>query len=277
MSDFDHPERTRARLALLSYCHLTEGDFFYTLLINLLRVRCGERWALAPFADFGRPIRAKKGISTSKRVPPSPNKKIARIHEYAAKAGMPAVSVALKNVYVTEVRNAVSHADYTLSDSEFHMIKDYYHSPKGYLTRDVPLADILALVDRSFAFYYALLNRHDLARARFAHLKDKAFPFDLRLKGLIDFLFEEDLICGFRVYWPNQQQAQFTRTTDGSHAVNMWPEVQGGLNIDVGMYATAPGPFSPLVENGQQPGYSPASGRTTPPYWPSNGEPILLV
>lgn len=275
-SDFAHPERTRARLALLSYCHLTEGDFFYTLLVNLLRVRCGERWALAPFADLARPIKAKKGADTGRRIPPSPNKKIARLHEYATKAGMPEVSAALKDVYISEIRNAVFHADYTLSDAEFHMIKDYYHSPKGYLTRDVPLPELLALVDRSFAFYYAILNRHVLARGGFAHLRDKAFPFDLRLKGLIEFLFEDDLICGFRVYWPNQQQAQFTRTSNGSHALNMWPEVQGGLNIEVGMYATAPGPFSPLVENGQQPVYTPAPGRTTPPYWPCDGQPVPL-
>ena len=75
---------------------------------------------------------------------------------------MPQVSAALKDVYISEIRNAVFHADYTLSDAEFHMIKDYYHSPKGYLTRDVPLPVLLALVDRSFAFYYAILNRHVL-------------------------------------------------------------------------------------------------------------------
>ena len=152
-------------------------------------------------------------------------------------------------------------------------MRDYWHSPK---VLDVSLPELLTLVDRSFAFYYSLLNRHQLARGRFTNLKDKAFPFDLRLKGLIEFLFEDDLVCGFRVYWPNQQQAQFTRTTKGSHAINIWPELQGGLNIEVGIYATIPGPFSPLVGSGQQPTYTPAPGRTTPPYWPSNREPVLL-
>ena len=198
--DVGHPERTRARLALLSYCHITEGDFFYALLVNLLRVRCGEQWAFAPFADLARPIKTKKGINGEKRIPPSPNKKIARLHEYATKAGMPEVSSALKNIYLSEIRNAVFHADYTLSDTEFHMIRDYYHSPKGYLTRDVPLPELLTIVDRSVAFYYALLNRHQLARGKFTRLKDKAFPFELHLKGLIEFLFEDELVCGFRVY-----------------------------------------------------------------------------
>jgi hypothetical protein len=276
VGDFGHPERTRARLALLSYCHVTEGDFFYALLLNLLRVRCGEQWAFAPFADLARPIKTKKGAGPEKRIPPSPNKKIERLHDYATKAGMPELSAALKDIYVSEIRNAVFHADYTLSDTQFHMIRDYYPSPKGYLTRDVPLPELLTLIDRSFAFYYALLNRHQLARARFTDLKDKVLPFDLRLKGLIEFLFEDDLICGFRVYWPNRQQAQFTRTTNGSHALNIWPELQGGLNIDVGVYAATPSPFSPLVESGQQPAYTPAQGRTTPPHWPSNSAPVQL-
>jgi len=274
--DFGHPERTRARLALLAYCHLTEVDFFYTLLVNLLRVRFGEQWAFAPFADLGRPIKTRKGIDQGKRVPASPNKKIERLHEYATKAGLPEVSVALREIYISDVRTAVFHADYALSDSEFHMVKGYYPSPKGYLTRDMPIPELLGLVDRSFAFYYALLNRYQLARGKLTHLKNKAFPFDLRLKGLIEFLFEDDLVCGFRVYWPNQQQAQFTRTTNGSHALNVRPELQGGLNINVGIYATNPGAFSPLVENGQPPVYTPAPGRTMPPWWPGDSEPVNL-
>ena len=125
-------------------------------------------------------------------------------------------------------------------------MRDYWLSPKGYLTRDVPIGDLLSIVDRAFAFYYAVLNRHTLARRKLTRLKDKAFAFDPCLKGLIEFIFEDDLVCGFRVYWPNQQQAQFTRTSQGARAINIWPNLQGGLNIDVGMYATIPGPFSPL-------------------------------
>jgi hypothetical protein len=254
---------------------LAEADFFYELLTNLLRVQCGEQWALAPFHDLVQVNKAKKG-STEKRVQPSPNKKIKRINEYATKAGMPSVTVAFRDIYLPQVRNALFHADYTITDTEFHMMRDLYLSPHGYLTHDVPLTELLTVVDRTFAFYYALLNRHRLATARFAHLKNKAIAFDHRLKGLIEFLFENDEICGFHVYWPNRQSAEFTRTTTGCHAINLWPNIQGGLNIDVGMYATSPGVFSPLVENGAQPAYAPTTGRTTPPYWPNDPAPIPL-
>jgi hypothetical protein len=39
---FPDAERARARLALLSYCHITEMDLPYFLLANLLRLRLGR-------------------------------------------------------------------------------------------------------------------------------------------------------------------------------------------------------------------------------------------
>jgi hypothetical protein len=98
--DFAHPRRTRARLALMSYCHLTEADFFYQLLVNLLRVRCGEKWALSPFYDLGRPVKSKKNAEPGKRMPASPSQKIARVCEYAAKGGMPKIAAVLKGIYL---------------------------------------------------------------------------------------------------------------------------------------------------------------------------------
>lgn len=85
--DFSHPRRTQARLALLSYCHLTEADFFYQLLVNLLRVKVGERWALSPFYDLGRPV-GKKSADAGKRIPATPNHKIARVSDYAVGFGV---------------------------------------------------------------------------------------------------------------------------------------------------------------------------------------------
>jgi hypothetical protein len=256
MNEWPDPERTKARLALLSYCHLTESEFFYVLLVNLLRVRCGERWTFAPFADLVR-ARKKKSDKPDVRIPPSPKQKINRITVYSRKAGLPQIGEAFASFYVSEIRNAVFHADYTLCGGYFHMTCDYWKSPQGYLTRDVPLHNLLELIDRACAFYYARFNCHQLARGRFQSLKNKAFPFEVRLKGLVEFLFEEDLIIGFRLYWPNGQQGQFTRMTSGSRAINIWPNPLGGLNIDVGLYASQPGPFSPLVERGLEPTYSP--------------------
>jgi len=79
---------------------------------------------------------------------------------------MSEISAALNEIYKSEIRNAVFHADYTLTDSYFHMVRGHWLSPKGYLTRDVPVEELLRTIDRAFAFYYAVLNRHELARAK---------------------------------------------------------------------------------------------------------------
>jgi len=274
MNQWPHPERTRARLRLLSYCHLTETDFFYVLLVNLLRIRCGERWIFAPFADLAR--RRKKTNGPDSVLPPSPNQKIKRVAEYSKRAGLPQIGEAFGSFYISAIRNAVFHADYSLSDAYFHMPRNHWRSPEGCLTRDVPLANLAELIDRGFAFYYALLNRLQLAQGRFDGLKNKAFPFDPLLKGLIEFLFEGDQIIGFRFYWPNGQHAQFTRMTTGSRAINVWPNAHGGLNIDVGQYASNPSSFSPLVESGSEPAYSSGPGRRVSPYWPGGFKAVQL-
>ena len=85
-----------------------------------------------------------------------------------------------------------------------------------------------------------------------SHLTNKVLPFEFRLKGLIEFLFEDDLVCGFRIYWPNGQHSQYTRTTQGAHAMNFCPQIEG-LRVQVGIYASTPGIFSPLVEDGDSP------------------------
>ena len=54
---FKRPERTRARLALLSYCHLTEADFFYHVLANLARLRAGDKYNMVRSLTFVGSVR----------------------------------------------------------------------------------------------------------------------------------------------------------------------------------------------------------------------------
>ena len=49
---FHEPARTRVRLSLLSYCHVTEMDLPYVLVVNLLRVRLGKKYDISPFRDL---------------------------------------------------------------------------------------------------------------------------------------------------------------------------------------------------------------------------------
>ena len=48
------------------------------------------------------------------------------------------LSAALNTICLPTIWNAAFHADYTLGERGFHMTKNHYLSPQGYLTRDIP-------------------------------------------------------------------------------------------------------------------------------------------
>ncbi|HUL72244.1 MAG TPA: hypothetical protein VLT86_04035, partial [Vicinamibacterales bacterium] len=256
------PERTRARLALLSYCHLTEADFFYHVLANLGQLRAGDKYNMAPFFDLRRQRR-------NRTIPPSLSSKIQRVNDLAAKVGVDTKSL-FREVYYKDIRNSVFHADYTITDTEFRMLHGLHKDSKGYLTPSVTFAELDAILRRSFAFYSAVMTLHRGARRQLVGLRNKLLPYDGHYKGLLELLFEEGLLCGFRTYWPNGSNSEFTRTHAGCRGVNIAFEKDGSINFMVGLYASKPGSFSPLVEHDGVPKYTPADGRTTAPHWPED-------
>lgn len=259
---FKHPERTRARLALLSYCHLTEADFFYHVLANLARLRAGDKYNMAPFFD----LRQQRKNRT---VPPSLSSKIHRVNELSAKVDVDTKSL-FEEIYYKDIRNSVFHADYTITDTEFRMLDGLYKNSKGYLAHSVTFAELDSILRRSFAFYSAVMALHRRARRQLAGLRNKLLPYDGHYKGLLELLFEDDLLCGFRTYWPNGSNSEFTRTHAGCSGVNMTFEKDGSINFMVGLYASKRGSFSPLVEQEGAPRYTPAPGRDKPPHWPDD-------
>ena len=246
---FKHPERTRARLALLSYCHLTEADFFYHVLANLARLRAGNKYNMAPFFDLRRQ-RKNRTIS------PALSSKIQRVNDLAAKVGIGTKSL-FEEIYYKDIRNSVFHADYTITDTEFRMLDGLYKSSKGYLTHSVTFAELDSILRRSFAFYSAVMALHRRARRQLSGLRNKLLPYDVHHKGLLELLFEDGLLCGFRTYWPNGTNSEFTRTHAGCWGVNTTFENDGSINFMVGLYASKAGSFSPLVEHDGLPRYTP--------------------
>jgi hypothetical protein len=81
------------------------------------------------------------------------------------------------------------------------------------------------------------------------------------------------MLAGFRTYWPNGSNSEFSRTAGGCSALNITFDKDGSINFMVGLYASRRGIFSPLVEEGGAPIYKPAAGRTTPPHWPDDRKP----
>lgn len=265
---FPDINRTRARLALISYCHLTEMDLPYRLLANLLRVRIGQKYDIAPFRHLYRPI-SRKGLVQKFRLP-SPTRKIAEIKKLAEAAKLPALSGALDEIYDNIIRNAVYHSDYVLHNGEMRLLSDYWHSKqKKHYTQVIESPELVFLINNAFAFFSALLSLYNRARTLLKDFKDTFLPFDSYYKGLLEFVYEDtDTLIGFRAYWPNGTLSQFTRTRNGCVGTNISFDPDRSINFFVGLYASKPGKFSPLVEDGAAPVYPPRPGSDIRPYWP---------
>jgi hypothetical protein len=103
----------------------------------------------------------------------------------------------------------------------------------------------------------------------FTDFKNRFSPYDLHYKGLLELVFGgEDKLIGFRVYWPNSHLSEFVRKDEGCDGRNLEFDPDGSINFFVGIYASKPGTFSPLVEHDAQPKYPERPGASVCPYWP---------
>ena len=263
---FPYPDRTRARLALLSYCHLTEMDLPYTIVANLLRLRIGKNYDDDPFRGLIVVQKRKNG----KVLFPTPGKKISEIKKLAQEANLSLIGEAFDSIYDKVIRNAVYHSDYTLEAGEFRFLKAYRFSKKqGCSSQSVSWDELAELVTNTFAFYRALFALCDRCSKSFGSFKGAFLPYDFILKGILQFTFDgEERLIGFRTYWPNGSLSEYSRTKDGSVGNNLTFNPDGSINFMVGIYASKPGGFSPLVEDNEQPVYPEIPGTDVRPYWP---------
>jgi hypothetical protein len=266
---FPDAERTQARLALLSYCHITEMDLPYALIANLLRLRLGQKYCMSPFADLAKPVGKRKGI-IQKFKPATPRQKIGRIKDLADAARMPRIGESLIEIYDTVIRNAVYHSDYVLHDRKMHLTKDFrFSKTENCNIPAVHFEELSELIKGAFDFYAALTALYERCLRSFTDFKDRFLPFDHHYKGLLELVLgDEDKLIGFRVYWPNSHLSVFERTDGGCDGLNMEFNSDGSMNFFVGIYATERGAFSPLVEHDGQPTYPARPGTSIRPYWP---------
>lgn len=269
---FPKPETTRVRLSLLSYCHLTEMDFPYSLIANLLRIRLGQKYDMMPFRDLYQPYRGKKNLPFQKVRPPSPRKKTERIKELAGRADLAPVGQALESILDSPIRNAVYHSDYAISDGELRLRNEFRFSRKrGYGSQVVEWAELEELFRDTFAFHTALFSLYDRCLKSFGDFDGAVIPYDGHYKGLLQLLFDAGArLCGFRVYWPNGTLGEYRRIGSASSGVNLSFDPDGSINFMVGLYASRPGKFSPLVESAEEPVYPQVPGTSVRPYWPAD-------
>lgn len=242
---FRHPQSTRARLALISYSHLTEMNFPYDLVANLLRLRLGLKYCTEPLAHLGRPIMKKgsQGKIIEKIIAPSPDKKIKEIEALSEKAGLPEVGKALREIYDPVIRNAVYHSDYVVQNDSMRLLSGNWLSKKQrVLTPLVPFDELGQLTTAAFAFHSALLALYNRACRAFTDFRNRLLPWDHHYKGVLELTFDGDLLTGFRTYWPNETVGIFMRAPDSRCiAQNLQFDPDGSINFMVGMLASRRG------------------------------------
>jgi len=266
---FPEANRTRLRLGLLSYCHVTEMDMPYALLANLLRLRLGEKYDINPFRDLAH-VRGKG--NRARVILPSPRKKIERIVDLSKKAKFSEIGEALEGIYDSAIRNAVYHSDYTLTDKELRLLADTRFSKReGVYTPVVELDELNSLVVETFAFYRAFFALYERCRKSFGDFQSAFLPYDGYYKGVLQLVFDNDAaLAGFRVFWPNESVSEYSRSRNGCTGSNLVFDSDGSINFMVGLYASRPGSFSPLVEDGVQPAYASVPGTVLKPHWPED-------
>ena len=124
------------------------------------------------------------------------------------------------------------------------------------------------------AFIAAFFSVELLARQVWGLRKKQAFPYDPNYKGLMEVLVDDrDVMCGFRVHWPNNSQSTYRRTEDGIEMTNCSLDLQNAtISLFVDLYARNPSEFSPLVERNANPTYTRLEGCDDPPTWPNLAE-----
>lgn len=258
---FPDGERTMWRLGLLLYSHIVEMDAPYEVILNLLRFQLGKGYSPNPFYDLltekEKKNFAKNGIRTGR--------KIELIKALSKEAGLE-VGTLYDEFYNSRLRNAVQHSDFILTDHEFRSRSGISGTKAFSLTYD----ELDALITKAKAFIAAYLQIETDARCVWGSRKGQAIPYDSHYKGLMEVLVDgNDLMCGFAVHWPNNSQSMYKRTEHGVEMINcMVDPNHANIELWVDLYARKPGTFSPLVEEGTEPIYTPLDKSDIRPTWP---------
>ncbi len=261
---FPDPGLTTWRLGLLFYSHIVEMDAPYEVLANLLRFRLGKGYSPNPFFIFLTEKEQKK--KGSKRL--SPSRKIEILKRLGDDAGVQ-VSALLNEFYDSDLRNAIAHSDFIITEDSFRS----RGGSGGVRPLSVPLERLNEIITKAKVFIGTFLGLDVEARRFWGERKGQGIPYDARYKGLMEVLVDDkDLMVGFNVHWPNNSESLYRRTPQKVEMTNCMLNLRAAtLDLNVGLYARQPGPFSPLVERDHHPKYTFLDGVTERPMWPSSG------
>jgi hypothetical protein len=146
---------TRARLGLLTYCHVVEADAIYEVLDNMLRTIEGERCSIDPFADLYRKKKPSKGRPFGVSIPPSAKEVIKSLCEHARRVGDDELAALIDGMFHDGVRNAFFHSDYILYKDEFRS-REAALGTQG--RHSLTLQELGDIINRGLGFYEAFMQ-----------------------------------------------------------------------------------------------------------------------
>lgn len=145
MSNAPFSQHTKARLLLLCYTQITEANYLYHVIYNMLAsIENTEPPKLFNFLSL-----YKHGI------PPSVRSKVEIICEKSEELGQQKIKILLEGIFNYSIRNAVSHADYILYDNELRL------KHKGSEIQKINLEDVFNLVQRTLIFFQTFFDVSD--------------------------------------------------------------------------------------------------------------------
>ena len=261
---FPDPNATHWRIGLLLYSHVVEMDAPYEVLTNLLRFRLNKGYNPNAFFDL---LKEKEKKSFTKHGLNN-QRKITIIKGLSAEAGLSDVGAIFDDFYDNNLRNAVAHSDFILADNEFRCRGNL----SGTKASRIPYEKLDENICAAKAFISAFLQVELSARQFWGTTKHSAVPYDAHYKGLMEVLVDaQDVMCGFRVHWPNGHESTYRRAENGIEMVNCYFDPEGNtISLLVGPYAQGASEFSPLVESAAEPVYSHLEGCDVVPIWPTD-------
>jgi hypothetical protein len=248
---FPDSDLTTWRLGLLFYSHIVEMDALYEVLTNLLRFQLDKGYSPNPYYMF---LSDKERKRTSRIVP---KRKIEIIRKLGQEVGIP-VAELFDEFYNSDLRNAISHSDFILTAEHFRC-RGGSGASRAF---SLPLQRVNEVITKAKVFVGTFFGLEREARRIWGTNKGRAIPYDPTYKGLMEVLVDkENLLCGFKVHWPNNSESVYRRTADGIEMTNCMLDLKNAtIQLMVGLYARKPGAFSPLVEEAQSPVYTPLEG-----------------
>jgi hypothetical protein len=148
----------KARMALLLYCHITEANFIYHCIYNMLLTVEGQPPKVFSFLD-----KYKNGI------PPSVSAKLAEIKVRATAHNFKGINDVFDEIIRPDIRNAFFHSDYILFNDELRL------KHRGSQYARIPLQEIFELVQKTMDFFNGFMALLTESRS--------SFPAGYRITG----------------------------------------------------------------------------------------------